>query len=256
MKLIPKFDASTITLSKLPSIQFTDRKSLLPDSPGVYFVLGATGEVLYVGRARRMRTRWRGHHAGERMVSQAGTIAWLAVDDRYLLPQMEDACIEYFRPTLNKNPRPPRIPLDPLPPPVLPDWIWELVPKIDRLLGRNPNRKKKKLGLIEALREFQAICVVSQEAGWKLKAYIDGLGDAWLNPPAGTDKNLATLIGEAGEEMATLSRMRHEGKPVHEQREQALAARAALDQFLAALEQQFELKQESTVMPMKRANQR
>lgn len=120
---------------------------------------------------------------------------------------------------------------------------------ISNRLSPDENRKP---GLVEGLREYWAICVVSQEAGRKLRAYIDGLSDSWLNPPVGTDKNLATLIGEAGEEMATLSRMRHEGKPIHEQREQALAARAALDQFLAALETQFELKSE--VSPIRKIN--
>lgn len=249
MKLVPKFDASTIDIDSLPSIPFAERKANLPNSSGIYFVLDASRTVLYVGRARKMLTRWRGNHAGHRF-AEASIIAWVAVDDHYMLPQMEDACIEHFRPTLNKNPRPSRVPREPLPRPSLPQWIWDLMPHLDHMFGRSPNRKGvRKLGLTEALRECQAITLTNPEAGRKLQAYIDWMFSEWLEEISPEPKTDADLVRASAELYAA----RLESKPSHVQREQALALRATVDQFISGLDNTFELRsQASNVKEMRR----
>lgn len=104
---------------------------------------------------------------------------------------------------------------------------------------------ERKPALYEGLREVWSVCLVSPEAGRKLRAYIDGLFDYWLDPPVATGKNITTIIGEAGEEMATLSREHLEERPVRDRRDQALAVRALIDEYIAVLEQQFELRAET-----------
>ena len=41
----------------------------LPDSPGVYLWKGAEGEVLYVGKAKRLRSRVRSYYASDHFES-------------------------------------------------------------------------------------------------------------------------------------------------------------------------------------------
>lgn len=105
----------------------------------------------------------------------------------------------------------------------------------------NPDSDRKP-GLYEGLREAWAISAVNPEAARKLRAFIDGLFDSWLDPVQATEKNLATLVGDALDEAAELARTRMESKPVHLQREQALALRATVDQFISGLDNQFELR--------------
>lgn len=102
----------------------------------------------------------------------------------------------------------------------------------------------RKPGWIEALREGWAISVVNQDAGWKLKAYVDSLFDSWLSPVRPSEKNLTTLIREAQEGLTALVGAKLDGKPLGELREEGRAARAALDQLLAGLDLEFELKAE------------
>lgn len=105
----------------------------------------------------------------------------------------------------------------------------------------NPDNARKP-ALVEALRELWAISLVNQDAAQKLKAYIDGLFSAWLDPVKTSERNLSTLLGDASQEVTDLIRARLEGKPIHTQREEALAAQAALTQFIAGLDGQFELR--------------
>lgn len=117
----------------------------------------------------------------------------------------------------------------------------------------NPEQERKP-GLYEGLREAWALSVVNPDAGRKLRAFIDGLFDSWLNPVKATDKNLSELTDTAMQEAVELMRARIvENKPVRVQREQALALRATVDQFIAGLDNQFELKSESDVTRFKRA---
>src|SRR5229473_5172379 len=70
----------------------------------------------------------------------------------------------------------------------------------------------RKPGLYEGLREAWALSCVNPEAARKLRAFIDGLFDSWLDPVQATEKNLATLIGDASQEATDLVRARLENK--------------------------------------------
>lgn len=107
----------------------------------------------------------------------------------------------------------------------------------------NPDHDRKP-GLVEGLREAWAIAAVDQEAYRKLKAYLDGLLESWTEQAKPTEKNLSGLLGDAAQQITELQRARFiENKPVHDQLEQALAVKVAIDQFIAGLGNQFELKQ-------------
>lgn len=99
-----------------------------------------------------------------------------------------------------------------------------------------------KPSLYEGLREAWAISCVNPEAGWKLKAYVDGLFDSWLSPVQATEKNLTALIRDAQENMTALVSAKLDNKPLAELREEGRAARGAIDQLLAALDLEFELR--------------
>ena len=50
-----------IDLEALPCIPFAER-GRLPHVPGIYFVLNAEKELLYIGQARSLSVRWQNHH--------------------------------------------------------------------------------------------------------------------------------------------------------------------------------------------------
>ena len=58
-----------------------DRVSHLPESPGVYLWKGAGGDVLYVGKAKRLRSRVRSYLAGERLESPKTRVLMRQVAD-------------------------------------------------------------------------------------------------------------------------------------------------------------------------------
>ncbi len=101
--------------------------------------------------------------------------------------------------------------------------------------------------LFHGLREAWAISVVNPEAGWKLKAFVNGLFDNWLSPVKPTEKNMTTLIREAQEGLTALVSAKLDGKPLSELREEGRTARGALDQLLASLDLEFELRSESDI---------
>lgn len=114
----------------------------------------------------------------------------------------------------------------------------------------NPDHDRKP-GLVEGLREAWAIAAVDQEAYRKLKAYLYTLLESWAETAKPTDKNLSGLLGDAAKDLTELQRARFiEGKPVHDQLDQALAVKASIDEFIAGLGTQFELKS-SNVKEMK-----
>lgn len=87
-----------INVNDLPSVEFSDRLSV-PRIAGVYFVLDASGDVLYIGSARLLRDRWLQHnkidifqHFG------AERIAWLALDS---IRTVEKQLIIAMKPPLN-----------------------------------------------------------------------------------------------------------------------------------------------------------
>lgn len=80
---------------------------MLPNSPGVYFVLSTNDEVLYVGRTFSLFIRWQTHHRRTQLETLPGVrIAWLSVDDPTRLSELERTYIEHFQPPLNRAPVP------------------------------------------------------------------------------------------------------------------------------------------------------
>lgn len=116
---------------------------------------------------------------------------------------------------------------------------------------RYSTESDRKPGAMEFLRESWAICAVNEDAGWKLKAYIEGFFDSWLTPVKASDKNVTTLIREGHESYGDLVSARLEGKPLNELREELRRVRKAIDQLESALDQEFELRAEPT--PIRRA---
>ena len=85
----------------LSSVLVVDRRQL-PDSPGIYFVLGTDNQVFYVGRAQSLRQRWSQHHRLAEFLSIAeGKIAWLPVAAFEQLHALECAYIALYAPPYN-----------------------------------------------------------------------------------------------------------------------------------------------------------
>lgn len=101
-------DIATINPITLPSLLLCERAAL-PDIPAIYFALAADNVVLYIGKAQRLSERWKStiHHRYAEL-AQMGDIrlAWLSVDDEALLYGIEAACIDHFKPVLNRSPGP------------------------------------------------------------------------------------------------------------------------------------------------------
>lgn len=97
---------SPVEIARLPSLPLAERLTL-PREPAIYFVLGQDNEVLYIGKAACLLTRWKGrHHRKIQVETIPGVrIAWLSVSDASLLLEIEAALIAYFSPPLNGTPR-------------------------------------------------------------------------------------------------------------------------------------------------------
>ena len=91
----------TINLNQLPSIPLEARKKL-PEISGIYFAIDSQGFIQYIGRSVNIQRRWLNHHRQPNLEQQQGIkIAWLEISDHSLLPEIEKALIEYFKPPLN-----------------------------------------------------------------------------------------------------------------------------------------------------------
>src|SRR5919205_3113814 len=78
------------------------------DRPGVYRMLGTEGEVIYVGKSKRVRTRllsyFRGSYPadkGARIVREAATIEWEYVPSEFGALLRELRLIKQLRPRFN-----------------------------------------------------------------------------------------------------------------------------------------------------------
>ena len=88
----------------LPSLPLTERQKL-PKLPAVYFAIGSSGEILYIGRSRNLATRWSVHHRYLELKTIGNVrIAWLHCSNESLLPEIEEALIKHFIPPLNRAP--------------------------------------------------------------------------------------------------------------------------------------------------------
>ena len=92
-----------IRLNELPFVPL-DQRIELPEKPCIYFVLTPEEEILYIGRSRNLRLRWLSHHRLPDLKKIEGVrVAYLHIDQPSLLPQIEQAMIEWFNPRLNKT---------------------------------------------------------------------------------------------------------------------------------------------------------
>ena len=72
------------------------KKGNLPTCPAVYLVLSQQKEILYIGRANNLKSRWQNHHRFAQ-VNRSGTqIVWMEVADKGELPEIERNLIYLF----------------------------------------------------------------------------------------------------------------------------------------------------------------
>ena len=78
------------------------------DRPGVYRMLSPDGEIIYVGKSKRLRTRLLGyfraafpHEKGARIIREAGEVAWDYLPSEFAALLEELKLIKRFRPRFN-----------------------------------------------------------------------------------------------------------------------------------------------------------
>src|SRR5689334_1700311 len=104
-----------VDIASLPSVAVADRLRL-PGGTAVYFVLNAAGEVIYIGSALSLRTRWSSHRLRKDCeATGAARIAWMRCDDFKEAMTREVELIFSIKPPLNqrgktKKMRVPRLP--------------------------------------------------------------------------------------------------------------------------------------------------
>jgi excinuclease UvrABC nuclease subunit len=86
-------------IQRLPSVTFRER-TLLPRVSGVYFVFNTYGELLYVGKAKNLRERWRYHHRATQVRGDY-RIHWILGSDAAERERRETIFINMFRPPWN-----------------------------------------------------------------------------------------------------------------------------------------------------------
>jgi hypothetical protein len=86
----------------LESLPLEDRSSF-PELSCVYYALSASGEILYIGKAKSLKARWQGHHRLEQLKRfKSVRIAWVGVHEDEL-DSFERLCINHHSPPLNNS---------------------------------------------------------------------------------------------------------------------------------------------------------
>jgi hypothetical protein len=93
-------DVSKLILSELPCV-FADSARDLPESAGVYFIVGGDGIVYYIGQSVNLRTRLRKHCRLAQVQEREGLVVRYWLTHRSNLRLLESGCIERFSPVLN-----------------------------------------------------------------------------------------------------------------------------------------------------------
>lgn len=85
-----------------------EERDRLPLCAGLYFVFDDPDKVLYIGKSKNIRNRWRSHHRLPDLIAHRGVwIHWLRVDHQFseeALGALELWCIDRFRPRYNYAP--------------------------------------------------------------------------------------------------------------------------------------------------------
>ncbi len=93
---------SEINPLELPSMPVSSRTKF-PAVSCVYFVL-LDNKIQYIGKSVNLRGRWGCHHIPLRFESTADLyVAWLAIDDRESLIEIEAELIKWFNPRFNRD---------------------------------------------------------------------------------------------------------------------------------------------------------
>lgn len=94
-------------LFALPSVPYSERRTRLPDRPGLYFAIRGE-DVLYIGMSRKsIRGRWKAaFHDGACQIEKRGLdvdarIAFIVYDDAGAVERDEKAAIQTFMPLYN-----------------------------------------------------------------------------------------------------------------------------------------------------------
>lgn len=95
-------EPASLDISSLPWLPLSEQNAF-PQRPTIYFAIDSTGLIQYIGRSVNPRQRWKSHHQFNNL-SKIGQIriAYLFVDSPDLLPDIERALIQWFKPPLNK----------------------------------------------------------------------------------------------------------------------------------------------------------
>jgi excinuclease UvrABC nuclease subunit len=84
-------------------VSITNLKDL-PAISGIYQVIDANNNVIYIGQAKNIYTRWNnGHHKMSNIMALCGVnayIRWVEVPE-WLLNRAENAAISFYLPLLN-----------------------------------------------------------------------------------------------------------------------------------------------------------
>jgi excinuclease ABC subunit C len=103
------FGASTLPGVRNPALDFRPDPGAIPDAPGCYQFKDGTGRVVYVGKAKSLRSRvssyfqaWGGIAARTRaMLEAARSIEWIVVDSEVEALHLEYTLIQKHRPRYN-----------------------------------------------------------------------------------------------------------------------------------------------------------
>lgn len=101
-------DALLARVPSLPSVAYADRRTLLPNKPGLYIAYREGPELLYIGMSTKsIRGRWKaGFHDGAAQIEKRGLqgqtrIAYIVYSDAASVVEDEKAAIRTFSPTYN-----------------------------------------------------------------------------------------------------------------------------------------------------------
>lgn len=97
----------TINLESLPSVELESKsKSELPEQSAIYFAIDSQGTIQYIGRSSNLKNRWINHHRFNQLKSLGGVRIAYLFSDSDLLPKVEKALIDWFKPILNNSDSP------------------------------------------------------------------------------------------------------------------------------------------------------
>jgi len=94
---------------RISSPSFRPAPGTIPDAPGVYRFRDATGRVIYVGKAKSLRSRlnsyfgdiWALHSRTQQMVTTAAAVDWVTVSTEVEALQLEYSWIKEYHPRFN-----------------------------------------------------------------------------------------------------------------------------------------------------------